>query len=52
MTQWDLMRLSDIDDDDAYEPEDFITEDSSFKTTYRDFYDDVKQSTDYITEDW
>ena len=51
MTNWDLMRLSDNDDEDAYEQEDFPRRKSA-KDVYDDFYDDVKQPSRYIKEDW
>lgn len=45
------MKLSDGEDEDALEHEDFAHP-SNFKDDYRAFYDDIKQPSDYIKEDW
>ena len=52
MTNLELMRLSDNDGEDAYEQEDFEQNKKSQKQIYDDFYDDVKQPSRYIKEDW
>ncbi len=52
MTNLELMRLSDNDDDDAFEQEDFDQNKKSRKQIYDDFYDDIKQPSRYIKEDW
>lgn len=51
MTDYELMRLSETVDEDAYEREDFEKKRSA-RETYDDFYDDVKQPSRYIKEDW
>lgn len=52
MTDYELMRLSEQCDEDAYEREDFDAPAKSAKQTYDEFYDDVKQPSRYIKEDW
>lgn len=52
MTNLELMRLSENVDEDAFEQEDFDTRKKTAKETYDEFYDDVKQPSRYITEDW
>lgn len=52
MTDYELMRLSETVDEDAYEREDFDPPAKSQKQIYDDFYDDVKQPSRYIKEDW
>ena len=52
MTNLELMRLSDNDDEDAFEQEDFPALKKSAKDAYDEFYDDVKQPSRYIKEDW
>ncbi len=53
MTDYELMRLSETVDEDAYEREDFEdTKKRSAKEVYDEFYDDVKQPSRYIKEDW
>lgn len=52
MTNLELMRLSENADEDAFEQEDFPQPRKSPKQTYDDFYDDVKQPSRYIKEDW
>lgn len=53
MTNLELMRLSENADEDAFEQEDFPdTRKKTPKETYDDFYDDVKQPSRYIKEDW
>lgn len=50
MNKLELMRLSE-NVDDAYEQSDFEPQKSS-KDKYDDFYDDIKQPSRYIKEDW
>lgn len=52
MTNLELMRLSDNADEDAFEQEDFPVTKKSAKDAYDEFYDDVKQPSRYIKEDW
>ncbi len=52
MTNLELMRISDNDGEDAFEQDDFIQHVKSSKEKYDDFYDDVKQPSRYIKEDW
>lgn len=52
MTDYELMRLSETVDEDAYEREDFERKARSAKESYDEFYDDVKQPSRYIKEDW
>ncbi|MCH5158713.1 MAG: hypothetical protein J1F33_05915 [Clostridiales bacterium] len=52
MNNLELMRLSDNDDDDAFEQEDFDQRVKSDKERYDEFYDDVKQPSRFIKEDW
>lgn len=53
MDRYTLMRLSENQDDDAYDESDVRDleqeEVESFKESYREFYDDVKI---HIKEDW
>ncbi len=52
MNNLDLMRISDNADDDAFEHDDFDPPKKSAKQNYDEFYDDVKQPSRYIKEDW
>ena len=52
MTNLELMRISDNADEDAFEHADFPERKKSQKDIYDDFYDDVKQPSRYIKEDW
>ncbi|MCH5161761.1 MAG: hypothetical protein J1G04_06995 [Clostridiales bacterium] len=52
MTDYELMRLSETVDEDAFEPDDFPEKKKSDKQLYSEFYDDVKQPSKYIKEDW
>lgn len=53
MTNLELMRLSENADEDAFEQEDFLSlRKKSAKEVYDEFYDDVKQPSRYIKEDW
>ena len=52
MTDYELMRLSETVDEDAFEREDFPAPKKSDKQAYDEFYDDVKQPSRYIKEDW
>ncbi len=51
-TSWDLMKLADDQDCEAYEAADIEQIPADRKRKYRDFYNDVKQPCDYIKEDW
>ena len=56
MDNLELLRLSENQDVEAFEQQDFedtsITETEKYKREYSDFYNDVKQSSKYIKEDW
>lgn len=52
MTNLELMRLAEDADEDAFEQEDFPLRKKSAKDAYDEFYDDVKQPSRYIKEDW
>lgn len=57
MNKLDLLRLAEEQDVEAYSIEDFEEENSltatqKYKKNYEDFYDDIKQSSKYIKEDW
>lgn len=52
MTNLELMRISENADEDAFEQDDFASIKKTKKDVYDDFYDDVKQQSRYIKEDW
>ena len=55
MNKLDLLKLAEKQDVEAYTEEDFEeekTNNQKFKEQYSNFYDDVKQSSKYIKEDW
>ena len=52
MTNLELMRISENADEDAFEQDDFPQRRKSAKDAYDEFYDDVKQPSRYIKEDW
>ena len=52
MNNLELMRLNDNDGEDAFEQEDFEQNTKSDKERYDEFYDDVKQPSRFIKEDW
>ncbi len=52
MTNLELMRISENSDEDAFEHDDFESKPKSAKERYDEFYDDVKQPSRYIKEDW
>ena len=52
MNNLELMRLNDNDGEDAFEQEDFEQNPKSAKERYDEFYDDVKQPSRFIKEDW
>lgn len=52
MTNLELMRLSENADEDAFEQEDFDRRVKTAKERYDEFYDDVKQPSRFIKEDW
>ena len=56
MDNLELLRLSENQDVEAYEQQDFEEQCSNnidrYKQQYSDFYNDVKQSSKYIKEDW
>ena len=55
MNKLDLLKLAEKQDVEAYSEEDFEEEKTSsqkLKEDYSSFYDDVKQSSKYIKEDW
>ena len=57
MNKLDLLKLAEQQDVEAYSMDEFeyeqnITDTQKYKQDYQDFYDDVKQSSKYIKEDW
>ncbi|MBQ3047909.1 MAG: hypothetical protein IJD48_02720 [Clostridia bacterium] len=57
MNKLDLLKLAEEQDVEAYSMEDFEQEQSvnsteKYKQDYQDYYDDVKQASKYIKEDW
>ena len=58
ITRRHLMTLSEMDDEDAFDPADYTLEElfgeeDDFKEKYKDYYDDVKTSRKIFTdEDW
>ena len=46
------MRIAENTDEDAFEQDDFPQTKKTSKQVYDDFYDDVKQPSRYIKEDW
>lgn len=53
MTNLELMRICENTDEDAFEQDDFPERRrKSDKDAYDEFYDDVKQPSRYIKEDW
>ena len=60
-SEYNLMRLSETDDEDAYELFDmdsneidelFTGDTEEFIKSYKEFYDDIKTSKDVFKEDW
>lgn len=52
MTNLELMRLCENIEEDAFEQDDFPAPKKSDRQCYDEFYDDVKQPSRYIKEDW
>lgn len=52
MNKLELLKLAELQDDDAYDEQDLSENSNNFKTDYEEFYDDVKQPNKYIKEDW
>ena len=56
MDNLELLRLAEEQDVEAYEAQDFEETDKdtldTYKQKYTDYYDDVKQPSKYIKEDW
>ena len=57
MNKLELLKIAEEQDVEAYEEQDFEAdakskENKQFKDKYYDFYDDVKQPSKYIKEDW
>ncbi len=52
MTNLELMRICENADEDAFEQDDFPQASRSPKDIYDEIYDDVKQPSRYIKEDW
>ena len=52
LDDWHLMRLADDQDCEAYEVADLERVLTSSKSKYKEFYNDVKQPSDYVKEDW
>ena len=51
-SNWDLMLLADEQDCEAFDAQDFEELPTSKKSRYKEFYNDVKQPSDYVKEDW
>ena len=55
MNKLELLKLAEKQDVEAYTEQDFEEDKKpteKFKEDYSSFYDDVKQSSKYIREDW
>ena len=56
MNKLDLLKLAEKQDVEAYNIEDFEVEEKKpvkkFEEDYSSFYNDVKQNSKYIKEDW
>lgn len=57
MNKLDLLKIAENQDTEAFEAQDFEEEQKGtspqkYKQKYTDFYDDVKQESKYIKEDW
>ena len=52
ISNWDLMRLAEEQDCEAFEASDFDFFDQDYKQKYKEFYDDVKHPANYVKEDW
>ena len=46
------MMLAEEQDCEAFEAQDFDLPNEDYKKRYKELYDDVKHSADYIKEDW
>ena len=51
MNEYERMRLSEAQDDDAVEPDEIPAADPKFAENYEDFYDDVKLRNN-TKQDW
>lgn len=51
MDKLKLLKMAENQDCEAFFPEDLQAE-TSLKQRYSDFYDDIKQPSKYIKEDW
>ncbi len=57
MNKLDLLKIAENQDTESFEAQDFeqgqkTTETQKYKQKYCDFYDDIKQNSKYIKEDW
>ena len=61
LSKYNLMRMADMDDEDAFDPMDFSQDEidelfsgetADFIREYKAFYDDVKTSKNVYKEDW
>ena len=52
ISNWELMILAEEQDCEVFEAQDFDLPNEDYKKRYKEFYDDVKHSADYIKEDW
>ncbi len=52
MDKLKLLILAESQDVEAFDESELEQEQLSQKRKYKDFYDDVKQPSDYIKEDW
>ena len=57
MNKLDLLKIAQNQDSESFEAQDFeeeqkTTDTQKYKQEYCDFYDDVKQKSKYIKEDW
>lgn len=52
MNKWELLKQADKQDCECVKQEELPEKEKDFKTTYQDFYDDIKQPKKHIKEDW
>lgn len=57
MNKLELLKLAEQQDVEAYSMDEFeheqkLTDTQKYKQDYQDYYDDIKQTSKYIKEDW
>ena len=52
MDKLELLKLAEQQDVEAFDNEDFELSAKDFSEQYKDFYDDIKQPSNFIKEDW